>query len=77
MERGQIVRDSREDHGEDVPREARDVAVRLGRLVEAVEPSPVEDDADAAQQRAIDEHSVLPTGRFRDRPLRDMCHSPG
>jgi hypothetical protein len=57
-----------------VAREARDVAVRLGRLVEAVELAPVDGGADAGQQRTIDENAVLPAGRFGDGPLRNVCH---
>ena len=77
MQGGLIVRDPRDHDGEDVASEARDVAVRLGRLIESVEPSLVDGHADAAEQRAIDENAMLPARSLGDGPLRDVCHWPG
>jgi len=42
-----------------VAREAPDIAVGLGRLVEALQSLSIDADADAEERHAIDENSML------------------
>jgi len=76
VQRRLIVGDARDHHGEDVPPEAPDEAVGLWRLIEALDLSLVDRDADAEKRRAIDEHTMLATRRLGDRPFRYTCHRP-
>ena len=74
VQRWLVVRDTRDDDSENVSRDARDVTIGLRCLVETLEPSPVEDDADAKERRPVDDNAVLPAGCFGDRPLDDTSH---
>ena len=74
MQRRLIVRNPRDDDRQYVAGDARDVAIRLGRLIETVELPPVDGDAGAEQHRPIDEDAVLAARCLSDGPVGDMSH---